>query len=76
MFAALLQEGVVDELFLSLAPKLAGGGDAPAITSGPELPEPASLRLAVVLERDGIAVPALPVTKLMVCRGRGCHNGS
>ena len=32
LFGALLQEDLVDELFLSLAPKLAGGGMAPGIT--------------------------------------------
>ncbi|HUA03851.1 MAG TPA: dihydrofolate reductase family protein [Solirubrobacteraceae bacterium] len=39
LFAALLEEGLVDELFLSLAPKLTGGGMAPSITTGPALPE-------------------------------------
>ncbi len=52
VFAALLAERVVDELFLTLAPKLVGGGDAPAITSGPELPDLAEVRLAGVLERE------------------------
>ena len=37
IFGALLQEDLVDELFLSLAPKLTGGGRAPGITSGPAL---------------------------------------
>jgi riboflavin-specific deaminase-like protein len=50
---ALLHEGVVDELFLTLAPKLTGGGLGPAITSGPELPELASLRTGWALERAG-----------------------
>jgi riboflavin-specific deaminase-like protein len=50
---ALLHEGVVDELFLTLAPKLTGGGQGPAITSGPELAEPAALTLAWALERAG-----------------------
>jgi riboflavin biosynthesis pyrimidine reductase len=53
VFATLLRESLVDELFLSLAPKLAGGGVAPAITRGPELPEPASVTLDGVLERAG-----------------------
>lgn len=53
VFGALLREGLVDELFLTLAAKLAGGGAAPAITRGPELPEPASARLEGVLERAG-----------------------
>ena len=53
LFGAMLAEGVVDELFLTLAPKLTGGGGAPAITSGPELPEPVELKLAWVLQRNG-----------------------
>jgi riboflavin-specific deaminase-like protein len=53
LFGALLQEDLVDELFLSLAPKLTGGGTAPAITSGPELPEPRLLSLIWALELDG-----------------------
>lgn len=52
MFGSLLQEGVVDELFLTLAPKLGGGGQGPAITSGPELPEPQQLALRWLLERN------------------------
>ena len=53
LFGALLAEGVADELFLTLAPKLAGGGRGPTITSGPELPEPRGLRLRWLLERAG-----------------------
>jgi riboflavin-specific deaminase-like protein len=53
VFGALLQEGLVDELFLTLAPKLTGGGPGPAVTSGPELPELASLELVWVLEEAG-----------------------
>jgi 5-amino-6-(5-phosphoribosylamino)uracil reductase len=53
LFGALLREGLVDELFVTLAPKLAGGGDGPRITSGPALPAPAELRLLSLLERDG-----------------------
>jgi 5-amino-6-(5-phosphoribosylamino)uracil reductase len=52
MFGALLRESVADELFLTLAPKLTGGGGGPTISSGPELPEPAALRLEWVLERN------------------------
>ena len=40
-------EDLVDELFVSLAPKLTGGGNAPAITSGPELAELDSLNARV-----------------------------
>jgi riboflavin-specific deaminase-like protein len=53
LFGALLQEDLVDELFLSLAPKLTGGGSAPAITSGPELSELRELSLVWALELDG-----------------------
>jgi riboflavin biosynthesis pyrimidine reductase len=43
--------GLVDDLFLTIAPKLAGGG-APRIVEG-ELPEVAPLELAWLLEEDG-----------------------
>jgi riboflavin biosynthesis pyrimidine reductase len=52
LFAALLAEHAVDELFLTLAPKLTGGGDPKAITAGPPLPELAQLRLRWLLERE------------------------
>ncbi|MEA2211299.1 MAG: hypothetical protein QOF83_1247 [Solirubrobacteraceae bacterium] len=52
VLGALLREAVIDELFLTLAPKLLGGGAETAITAGPELPELAHARLAGVLERD------------------------
>ncbi len=53
LFGALLQENLVDELFLSLAPKLTGGGTAPAITAGPELAELCAMSLVWALELDG-----------------------
>jgi riboflavin biosynthesis pyrimidine reductase len=53
LFGVLLQEGLADELFLTLAPKLAGGGTSPTIASGPELAEPDRLSLKWVLERQG-----------------------
>jgi riboflavin-specific deaminase-like protein len=43
--------GLVDDLFLTIAPKLAGGG-APRILEG-ELPEVAPLELAWLLEEEG-----------------------
>jgi 5-amino-6-(5-phosphoribosylamino)uracil reductase len=52
IFGGLLREGLADELFVTIAPKLVGGGDGPAITSGPELPQPASVRLRWLLERE------------------------
>lgn len=53
LFGSLVHERVVDELFLTVAPKLAGGGAGPAVTGGPELPEPEALRLEWALEREG-----------------------
>lgn len=53
LFGALLHEQLVDELFLTLAPKLAGGGSSPTISNGPELPDLARLNLVWALERDG-----------------------
>jgi riboflavin biosynthesis pyrimidine reductase len=53
LFGALLSEQVVDELFLTLAPSLTGGGNGPTITTGAELPEPAALRIEWALEREG-----------------------
>ena len=52
MFGALLHEHLVDELFLSIAPKLTGGGRAPGITSGPPLAEMLELSLVWALEAD------------------------
>lgn len=51
--AELLAEGLVDELFLSVAPKLAGGADALTIVAGAALLEPAELELVWLLERHG-----------------------
>jgi riboflavin-specific deaminase-like protein len=53
VFGSLLREGLVNELFLTLAPKLVGGGGAPTIASGPELPELTQLRLIWLLENEG-----------------------
>jgi riboflavin biosynthesis pyrimidine reductase len=53
LLGALLHERLVDELFLTLAPQLAGGGDGPTISSGPALAEPAALELVWALERAG-----------------------
>lgn len=65
VLSSLLREGVLDQLCLTLAAKLAGGGVQPSITSGPELPEPAGAVLTEVLERAGTlfaryAIPASP----------------
>jgi riboflavin-specific deaminase-like protein len=53
LFGALLREGLVDELFLTIAPKLAGGGRGPTIATGPELADPAAVRIIWLLERSG-----------------------
>ena len=52
LFGSLLGEGLVDELFLTLAPKLAGGGRGPTISSGTELSEPQTLTLLWLLGRN------------------------
>lgn len=53
LFGSMLHESVVDELFLTVAPKLAGGGASPTITTGPELPELAEAVTIWLLERAG-----------------------
>ena len=50
---ALLAGDVLDELFLTVAPKLAGGGEEPAIVGPPDLPEPRELELVWALEGVG-----------------------
>jgi riboflavin-specific deaminase-like protein len=51
LMGALLHEQLVDELFLTLSPQLAGGGSAPTMSSGPPLAQPAALELVWALER-------------------------
>jgi riboflavin biosynthesis pyrimidine reductase len=51
LHAQMQADGLVDDLFLTIAPKLSGGG-APRITEG-SLPEVADLELAWLLEEDG-----------------------
>ncbi|NLT05936.1 MAG: pyrimidine reductase family protein [Solirubrobacterales bacterium] len=53
LLSHLLAARLVDELFVSIAPKVAGGGDEPTITQGPALPEPTAAELVWLLERDG-----------------------
>ncbi|HEU4703985.1 MAG TPA: dihydrofolate reductase family protein [Conexibacter sp.] len=53
LMGALLHERLVDELFLTLAPQLVGGGTGPTMTSGPALADPAGLELVWALERAG-----------------------
>ena len=53
LFSSMLGEGLVDELFLTLAPTLAGGGSEPTITAGSELTTPRELAIRWLLERNG-----------------------
>jgi 5-amino-6-(5-phosphoribosylamino)uracil reductase len=53
VFGAMLHEDLVDELFLTISPCLAGGGMDPTITRGPELPELALLEPRWILEHEG-----------------------
>jgi riboflavin biosynthesis pyrimidine reductase len=53
LLAAMIAAGVVDELFLTRAPKLVGGGDEQAILEGSPLPEPLELELVSLLSEDG-----------------------
>lgn len=52
MFGSLLAENLVDELFLTLSPKMSGGGSSPTISSGPELPSLVPLQLGWILQRE------------------------
>jgi riboflavin biosynthesis pyrimidine reductase len=53
LFGALLRAGLVDELFLTLAPTVVGGTSGPAVVSGPPPEAPADVKLIGALERDG-----------------------
>jgi riboflavin-specific deaminase-like protein len=50
--ASLLPYGLVDELFLTISPTLAGGADALTIVAGAPLPDLAELDLVWALEED------------------------
>ena len=52
LLGAMLEIGLVDELFLTLAPLLVGGGPEPAIVEGPPLPQALRLRLLSLLEDE------------------------
>jgi riboflavin-specific deaminase-like protein len=51
--ASLLAQDLLDELFLTTAPKIVGGADPLTIVSGAALPQPAEFDLAGLLELDG-----------------------
>lgn len=53
LLGGLLGEGVVDELFLTVAPLLGGGAPPLTATAGPPLPVPARLELRSALESEG-----------------------
>jgi riboflavin biosynthesis pyrimidine reductase len=52
LFGLLLREQLVDELFLTLAPKLSGGSTGPTMATGTPLAELAPLQIRWLLERD------------------------
>jgi riboflavin biosynthesis pyrimidine reductase len=52
VFGSLLEEALVDELFLTISPRLTGGGADPTLTMGSGLREPVGLTLKWVLERE------------------------
>jgi riboflavin biosynthesis pyrimidine reductase len=53
LLAAMTAAGVVDELFLTLSPLLAGSADAPTILEGTSLANPRGLELRSLLEHQG-----------------------
>lgn len=53
LLRSLVEERLIDELFLTVTPVLTGDPDAIRITEGPELPTHARLTLEWVLEREG-----------------------
>jgi riboflavin-specific deaminase-like protein len=53
VFGLLLHEGMADELFLSLAPRIAGGAQEPTIVAGAPLHALVELELVWVLEARG-----------------------
>jgi len=63
VFGALLHEDLADELFLTLSPRLAGGGSEASITHGPALPELLYLTLRWALEREGSLFLRYAVTR-------------
>jgi 5-amino-6-(5-phosphoribosylamino)uracil reductase len=53
LLGAMLEAGVVDELFLSLAPLVVGGAPEVGIVEGATLPRPLELELLGLLEDEG-----------------------
>jgi riboflavin biosynthesis pyrimidine reductase len=52
LFGAVIRAGLVDELFLTLSPHLAGGVSGPSLTTGDPAAQLAAMRLVSVLERE------------------------
>lgn len=59
----LLEEGLVDELFLAVAPILAGGSPATTIVAGVTLPDSVDLELVWCLEGAGFLFPRYAVRR-------------
>jgi riboflavin-specific deaminase-like protein len=53
LLGAMFDAGAVDELFLTLAPLIVGGGPEVGLVEGAALPEPLGLGLSSVLEDEG-----------------------
>ncbi len=53
LLGELIRTHLVDELFLTVAARLAGGSAGPAMTSGDPAPELIAMQLGSVLEREG-----------------------
>jgi riboflavin biosynthesis pyrimidine reductase len=62
LFDALLAEDLVDELFLTLAPALVGGGEL-TVTRGAALPAPVPMRLVSAFEQDSHLLLRYAVTR-------------
>jgi riboflavin biosynthesis pyrimidine reductase len=60
--AEFVHAGLLDELCLSLAPRLVAG-DGPRVLAGPELPAPLDLEIAHLLEEDGFLFYRLTVPR-------------
>lgn len=74
LFGALARDGLFDQLFLTLSRRFVGGGDAQAIAAGPQPPEPRTLALQDVLERDGTLFLRYAALNLRFPKGRACHH--
>jgi riboflavin-specific deaminase-like protein len=62
LFSGLLHERLADELFVTLAAKLLGGGDGPTITTGAELVPPQELSLSWLLARPPVLYARYAIT--------------